>query len=128
MVIKQTLFLILVLFLGGCALKQPVQSESAIILIKTPNMKFYDKGFIRHYANHIQVEIFSAGQAVLQLKIYEDRICKDTFKCQTLREFNKIYLNTSYKNNFLQELFTNPNKEVVFKDQTNHILIKIIKD
>ena len=68
-------------------------------------MKFYDKGFIYKYKDYTQVQIFSAGTAVLDMKIYEDKICRTTFKCQDLETFNKENLVSTYPNNFLKELF-----------------------
>jgi len=120
---------ILVLFiLSGCALKQPNLSQSATILLKTPSMKFYDKGFITQYDNYTQVQIFSAGTLVLNLEIYEDKICTGTFKCLSLKEFNAQNLDSSYENNFIKKLFDKNSKKTVFRDRNNGILIKIIKD
>jgi len=120
---------ILVLFiLSGCALKQPNLSLSATILLKTPSMKFYDKGFITQYDNYTQVQIFSAGTLVLNLEIYEDKICTGTFKCQSLKEFNAQNLDSSYENNFIKKLFDKPSEKIVFRDRKNGILIKITKD
>ncbi len=120
---------ILVLFvLSGCALKQPTLSQSATILLKTPSMKFYDKGFITQYDNYTQVQIFSAGTLVLNLEIYEDRICQSTFKCQSLKVFNAQNLDRSYADNFIKKLFDKTSKKTVFRDKKNGILIKITKD
>jgi len=120
---------ILVLFiLSGCALKQPSLSQSATILLKTPSMKFYDKGFITQYDNYTQVQIFSAGTLVLNLEIYEDRICKSTFKCQSLKAFNAQNLDSSYEDNFIKKLFDKTSKRTVFRDKKNKILIKITRD
>lgn len=116
------------LFLTSCALKEPSISQSATILIKTPTMKFYDKGFIKKYPNHTQLMIFSAGTAVLELKIYENRICKDTFECQTFKEFNAAYLHSSYEDDFIKNLFLEPQKEIIFKDPKNNVTIKVEKD
>ncbi|QKF60221.1 hypothetical protein ACN2EN_11385 [Aliarcobacter lanthieri] len=91
-------------------------------------MKFYDKGFIYKYKDYTQVQIFSAGTAILDMKIYKDKICKSTFKCQDLDSFNKENLGRNYEANFLKSLFENPNKEVVHRDNENGILIKIIRD
>lgn len=52
-------------------------------------MKFNDKGFIFKFKDYTQVQIFSAGVAILDMKIYEDKVCKSTFKCQDLDTFNK---------------------------------------
>lgn len=91
-------------------------------------MKFYDKGFIYKYKEFTQVQIFSAGTAVLDMKIYNDRVCRTTFKCQDLKTFNKENLSSSYPNNFLKELFEKEQKEVIHRDKENDILIKIIRD
>ena len=112
----------------GCANKEAIKSSSATILIKTPTMKFYDKGFISKFDTFTQVQIYSAGKTVLDLKIYEDKICQSTFECESLENFNRKYLDKSYKASFLKEIFENPNKEVIHRDKAHKILIKIKKD
>lgn len=102
-------------FLTACSFKEPSLSQSATILIKTPTLKFYDKGFIKIYPNHTHVTIFSAGTAVLELKIYENRICKDTFECQSFKAFNKAYLHASYEDDFIKKLFYNLKKQLFIK-------------
>ena len=117
------------IFTGCFSTNQPqLNSSSATILIKTPQMKFYDKGFIYKYKDYTQVQIFSAGTAVLDMKIYEDKVCRTTFKCLDLKTFNKENLSSSYADNFLKELFERNEKEVIHRDKTNDILIKIIRD
>ena len=120
---------ILVIFIfSGCALKEPTLSQSATILLKTPNMKFYDKGFITTYSTHTQVQIYSAGSVVLDLKLYEDRVCQSTFKCQSLKEFNKQNLDASYPENFIKSLFEKKEKKVLFRDKNHGVTIKILRD
>lgn len=91
-------------------------------------MKFYDKGFIYKYKDYTQVQIFSAGTAILDMKIYEDKICRSTFKCQDLKTFNKENLSASYSDNFLKELFERNEKNITHRDLDNGILIKIKRD
>lgn len=91
-------------------------------------MKFYDKGFIIKYKNYTQVQIFSAGTNILDMKIYNNKICSSTFKCQNLDTFNAQYLNSDYKNTFIKDLFDKNNKKIIHKDKKNNILIKIKKD
>jgi hypothetical protein len=112
----------------GCFNTKPQLTSSATILIKTPNMKFYDKGFILKYNDHTQVQIFQAGIVVLDMKIYEDRVCKGTFECQDLATFNRENLDKSYPKNFLKTLFERNEKEVIHRDKENRILIKIRRD
>ena len=120
-------FLTLFLLFTGCAIKEPVRSEAATILIKTPKMRFYDKGFIQRYQDHIEIQIYNAGTSILTLNIYDDRICKDNFKCLSPKEFNKEFFDESYDDDFLKELFEQKKERVVFKDREKNILIKIIK-
>lgn len=112
----------------GCFTRTPQITSSATILIKTPAMKFYDKGFIFKYKDYTQVQIFTAGTVILDMKIYEDRVCRSTFECQDLKTFNRNNLHKSYDDRFLKELFERNQKEVVFRDKKNRILIKIRRD
>ena len=91
-------------------------------------MKFYDKGFIYKYQDYTSVQIFSAGTVILNLKMYEDRICKDTFACQDLKTFNKEFLHESYEEEFLRNLFEKNQQNIIHRDKKNKILIKIKRD
>lgn len=123
-----TSLVFVVLLLSSCAQKQVISSVSATILIKTPTMKFYDKGFISKFENYTQVQIYSAGKTVLDLRFYENKVCKSSFECENSKEFNNKYLHSSYQENFLKTIFDNNKKETVFRDKENNILIKIKKD
>lgn len=112
----------------SCSYKQPKQISSATILIKTPKLKFYDKGFITKYNNYTKVQILQAGVSVLSLDVYDNQICKDTFKCQTSKSFNKEFLHESYEEDFFKKLFDRNEKNIIHKDRKNSILIKIKKD
>jgi len=117
------MLLIFIFLLIGCSNKQPIKSISSTIIIKTPIMKFYDKGFIYYYDDFIHLQLLNIGTIVLNLEIYKDKICKSTFECLNSSEFNQKYLNKAYKNDFLYTLFQN--KNIYFKDKINKILIKV---
>ena len=112
-----------IFFFSACAIRQPIVSRSATVVFKTPAMKFYDKGFITRYDDHIHLEVFSVGQLVLDLNIYEDKVCKSSLECMDAESFNTRYLHKSYKKSFLYELFNKEN--IYYKDNKNNILIKI---
>lgn len=116
------------LFLTACASKTLTSSKTATIIIKTPNMKFYDKGFINYYEDHIYLQILSAGTVVLDLKVYRDEVCKDTLRCMGSSEFNETFIHKSYEKHFLYDLLSQNQKEIVFRDRPNGILIKVLKD
>lgn len=116
------------MFFTSCSFNQPTVVSSATILIKTPKLKFYDKGFISIYNNYTQVEVLSAGTTILELKIYKDKVCKDSYNCQSFKSFNKEFLNENYKETFIKELFEKNEKNTIFRDKKNNILIKILRD
>ena len=124
---KHTVVGLIALFLFlGCVVKQPKVSQSATVIFKTPNMKFYDKGFIAFHEEYISLQVFNVGKVVLDLKIYQDKICKGTFECLSNKEFNSKYLSESYEDDFMVKLLNK--KKIYFKDKKNNILIKIKKD
>lgn len=109
--------------LVGCVSKQPTQSVSSTILIKTPHMKYHDNGFIVYYDNYVHLQLFNVGSVILDLSIYKNKICQSTFKCIDSKKFNEEYINSSYSDDFLYTLFTS--KNIYFKDKKNKILIKV---
>jgi len=121
--LKKIVFILTIFLFTACATKQPIITSSYTILIKTPQMKFYDKGFISQYEDYIHLQIFQVGNVVLDLKIYKDTICQSTLECISSKEFNEKYLHKSYKDDFLYNLFSQ--KKIYFKDTINNILIKV---
>lgn len=120
---KYVYLVFFVLLLGGCSVKKPIIAKSVTVILKTPTMKFYDKGFVTRYTDYIHLQVLNFGNVVLNLKIYENEICKSTFECVSSKEFNKQYLNENYSDNFMYNLFKND--IVRFKDKKNNILIKV---
>ena len=86
-------------------------------------MKYHDSGFITYYDNYIHLQLLNLGKTILDLEIYKNKICKGTLQCLDANEFNKKYINQSYKESFLYDLFTQ--KNIYFKDVQNKILIKV---
>ncbi len=86
-------------------------------------MKFYDQGFITKYDDHIVLQIFNAGQIILNLKVYKDEVCKGTLQCMSSKEFNEIYFSKSYSDDFLYNLLSK--NKIYYKDKKNNILIKV---
>jgi hypothetical protein len=60
---------------------------------------------------------------VLNLFIYENRICQSTFECISAKQFNTEHLSGEYKDSFLYDLFSE--KNINFRDRENNILIKV---
>ena len=122
---KYILASFIAIFLSACSLKQLIQSKSAIVVFKTPSMKFYDKGFVKIYNNFINLQIYNSGIIALNLNIYKNKVCKGFLQCMSSKEFNKNYLSSQYEDDFLYKLFSK--KNIYFKDKNNSIFIKVKK-
>jgi len=126
MIKKILTFFLIILFFTSCSQKQAIENKSATIIFKTAKLKFYDKGFISRYSDHINLIIFNFGNIAFDLKIYKDKVCKGLFECVSHKEFNEKFLHKSYLDNFLYELFSKQN--IYFKDKKNKVFIKVIYD
>jgi hypothetical protein len=96
---------ILVLILTGCGIKQPMQQKSAFILLKTPEIRYADMGFVSEYAGSIKVQIYSNAQPVVSLDIYQDRICMSLFECMNKSDFYRKVFHASYPEDTLEHVF-----------------------
>ena len=114
---------LLIILFTSCAVKNLQQSKSAVVIFQTPIFKFYDKGFVNIYDDHINLQVFEVGQLALNLYVYKDKICQSTFECISGEEFNKKYLHISYKKDFLYNLLSE--NKIYHKDRKNNIFIKI---
>jgi len=122
---RSIILIIVLLIFSSCSSKKPLVSNGAIIIFKTPNMKFYDKGFVKKYDKYINLQIYNSGVVSLNLDIYKYKVCKGILQCMNSSEFNKIYLNNTYEDEFLYNLFSS--KNIYFKDKINGIFIKVKK-
>ena len=145
-------FVVFIFF--GCSLKEFNHTESKIIIIKSPMLKFADVGYIRNTDKYVQLELFMAGKSIKKIDI-NNMICVDE-GCMSKSSFNKEYLNENYPDDFLQNLllgrpifnsknyrktydgfvqniidrhvnitYRKTNKSLFFKDRKNKIIFKI---
>jgi len=150
----QYLFLIGVLLLSACSVKNYEHTSSKIIIIKSPKIKFADLGYIRNSDNSIELELFSAGNVIEKIAI-NHLICVSA-GCMSKRGFNSDYLDNSYPKDLLQnillgkEIYEGENRvktvngftqkivskdvdisykvslhQIFFKDRKNRIIFKI---
>lgn len=94
--------ILLALSFSGCSVKSYETTETKIITFKTPKLRFNDLGYIRNSGEKIQVDLFSAGQAVERFEI-ETLICI-TDGCMSKSAFNKDYLSAAYPDDILQDI------------------------
>ena len=123
--LRFSLVIFVIVLFTSCASKKLIKSNGAVIIFKTPSMKFYDKGFVKVYDKYINLQIYNTGVVALNLDIYKNKICKGFLECMKSKEFNKLYLSSTYEDEFLYKLFSS--KKVYFKDKVNKVFIKVKK-
>lgn len=96
---------ILLLFTTGCTQKLPMSEKSALIVIKTPTMRYADMGFISHYDGYTKLQIYGLGQPILSLDINKNTICMSLLECMSKSEFNRKMLSKNYPDNILESIF-----------------------
>ncbi len=151
--VKIALFII-VFFLAGCSVKNYEMNVAKLIVIKSPQIKYGDLGYIRGQGNSIKVELYEMGNVVKSIEINQ-LICVDD-GCMLKTVFNQKYLNSSYPADTLENVILShaiyngknlrklydgyvqnikdenvdisyevTSKETRFKDSKNGILLKI---
>ncbi len=97
------LFVFVFFLFFGCSLKNYTHQRSAIVLIKSPKLRYNDIGYIRHDDDDaVELQLYSAGAAVEKFYI-EEKICIDE-GCIDKSDFNAKYLNASYDKDILREI------------------------
>jgi hypothetical protein len=103
---KKVLFMSIVLLLFiGCTQKLPVKERSALIVIKTPTMRYADMGFISKYDGYTKLQIYGLGQPLLSFDINKDTICMSLLECMSKSEFNRKILSEYYTDDMLENIF-----------------------
>ncbi len=149
-------FAFVVLFLlTACSIKSYKYTETKILILKTPKIKFSDIAYLRHTGDALELELFVAGHVFKKMTI-NHLICVSDEGCMSKSAFNAEYLNKIYPQNILQNIllghkifqgkgfvkntsgFTQHirtsavdikyrvnSNMIYFKDRKNHILLKI---
>ncbi len=103
---------LLLLFFGGCALKEYAPAEGKHITLKMPDLRFNDVGYVRYSDTGVEVELFSTGQLVEKFVI-EENICTRG-GCMEWETFYRDYLHVNYPKATLRQVFRG---EPIFKKQ-----------
>ena len=115
-----------IFFFIGCSYKQPIYTKSATIVFKTPTIKYNDKCFIERYDDNVRLTILDLGVVIADMKIYQDKVCKNFLMCFDADRFNEKFLDKSYEKDFLYNLFIR--EDIYFKDREHGVLIKVMYD
>jgi hypothetical protein len=115
------------LLFTACSIKNYEITQTKIIIIKSPKLKFADVGYLRNSQKSIELELFAAGKAIEKITI-NHLICISE-GCMTKSSFNKDYLNESYPTEILQNiLLGNPIYDGKNRVQTPEGFEQKIKD
>jgi len=97
------IFIIFLLFFGGCALKEVKKANLYIVTIKSKKLKFNDYAVIKRYSNNsIHLKIYNAGNLIEEIKI-DSKICTKK-GCVNKKEFNKKYFVSYYPDDLLKNV------------------------
>ncbi len=153
---KFLVFLWIPLLFGvqGCAPKRYEKPMPAMIVIKTPTMRYADQGFIYRNGKGVKIQIYSLGTPIFSMRIGR-RVCVKA-GCMDEQAFEKRYLGTLYppgtlaaiflkrpifggenlqcegercrqriKNDSFDIIYAFDSRSASFKDRKHHILLKI---
>jgi len=103
--LKHFMPLFFVLFvLTSCSHKSVQNQQSVLMTMKTQSIKFADMGFLYLGANQVKLEVYSNGQALLNLEIHDENICLSLLECMDKKEFNQKVLSSFYPNTLLENV------------------------
>ena len=104
--LKKLLLIISLAFtFTACTGKDAKKQESAFIVMKTDKIKFADMGFIYHSSSLVKVEVYAAGQPLVDLQINGENICLSLLECMDKKDFNKEVLVSDYPVTVLENIF-----------------------
>jgi gamma-glutamylcysteine synthetase len=96
------ILLIFTLFFSACSIKNYEHTQTKIITIKSPKIKFSDVGYLRNSEKSIELELFMAGKNIEKISV-NHLICTSE-GCMSRSGFNKDYLNAAYPDDTLQNI------------------------
>lgn len=96
------ILLTFILVFSACSTKNYDKTETKIIIIKSPKIKFSDLGYVRSSDEKIELELFIAGTCIESITV-NHLICTSE-GCMSKSGFNEDYLNPSYPDDTLQNI------------------------
>jgi len=97
------ILLAIALFFSACSVKEYERTQTKIITIKSPKLKFSDVGYLRNSSSSIELELFIAGKSIEKFSINR-LICTTKEGCMRKSAFNSEYLNSAYPDDILQDM------------------------
>jgi hypothetical protein len=91
------------LLFSGC-MKNYDLNSSKLIVIRSPQIKYADLGYIRGSGDDLKIELYAMGNVVKSINI-NNFICVDD-GCMLKSVFNAKYLNANYPSDILENVIT----------------------
>lgn len=88
---------------SGC-MKNYDMNSSKLIVIRSPQIKYADLGYIRGHGDDLTIELYEMGNVVKSINI-NNFICVDD-GCMLKNVFNAKYLNSHYPSDILENVIT----------------------
>ena len=96
------ILLIFILIFSACSTKNYEITKTKIVIIKSPQIKFSDLGYLRNSDKDVELELFMAGKSIQKINI-NHLICVNE-GCMSKSGFNADYLNANYPDDILQNI------------------------
>ena len=96
------MFIFFVLLFGGCSIKEYKQTQTKIITMKSPKIKFSDAGYLRNSDESVELELFMAGKSIEKIAV--NRLICTSVGCMSKSGFNEEYLSAAYPDDTMQSL------------------------
>ncbi len=96
------ILLIFTLFFSACSVKNYEHTQTKIITIKSPKIKFSDAGYLRNSEKIMELELFMAGKCIEKITV-NHLICVSD-GCMSKSGFNKDYLNSAYPDDTMENM------------------------
>ena len=94
----------LTLLMEGCASKIYEKPEPALIVFKTPTLRYADQGFVYRGKDRIKLQIYVSGKAAFEMTVGK-RVCVGN-ACMGEQEFYRKYLHAEYPRGTLAAIFS----------------------
>lgn len=96
------IILIIAIFFSGCGTKNYDRTQTKIITIKSPKIKYSDAGYLRNSGKSLELELFIAGKSIEKISV-NHLICTSE-GCKSKSSFNEEYLSASYPQDTMQNM------------------------
>ena len=84
-----------VFWLAGCAAQPMRPPVPAMIVIKTPALRYADQGFVSRSQNRVKLQVYVSGQPAFEMTIGR-RICILKEGCMSEKAFYRRFMGVSY--------------------------------